>query len=91
VDCVDGEFISNSTSRRFLGDDKNLILELVPFKILSFTVLGQDVDAVIGSKCYATSPGNDDVCEINLDASVLGAKIPIIPTQKVKCKISKLA
>lgn len=84
---------SNATSptRRNLGDPSKLILELVPFKLLSFSVLGKDVDAVIASKCYATNPGQDDVCEINLDAVVMGAKIPIIPTQTKKCKISKLA
>ncbi len=66
-------------------------MELEPFKLLDFDVLGQSVKAYIGSKCYSTSAGKDDVCEINMDAVIIGAKIPIIPTQRVNCKISKLA
>lgn len=53
--------------------------------------MGQTVKAFIDSKCYATTPGKDDICEVNMNAEIIGAKIPIIPTQKVKCKISKLA
>jgi hypothetical protein len=66
-------------------------LVLEPFKILEFDILGQSVKAFIGSRCYETSSGNDDICEVNMDAEIIGAKIPIIPTQNVKCKISKLA
>ena len=39
--------------------------------------MGQDVDAIIGSKCYSTTPGKDDVCELKLDANIMGSKIPI--------------
>jgi hypothetical protein len=59
--------------------------------LISFDILGLGVEAFIESKCYATYPGRDDVCETNVNTKILGAKIPIIPTQKVKCKISKLS
>ncbi len=58
---------------------------LNPFKLLDFDVLGQNVKAFIGSQCYATTPNSDDVCEIDLTGEILGAKVPIIPTQTVKC------
>ncbi len=54
-------------------------------------MLGQDIDAAITSRCYATTPGSDDVCEIDIGANVMKTFVPIIPTQTVKCKISKLA
>ncbi len=48
--------------RRHLGESDNLILQLGPYKLLDFDVLGQNFKAFIGAKCYATIPGNDDVC-----------------------------
>lgn len=91
LDCSDCPADSINKTSRFLVESDKLIMVLEPFKLLEFDVLGQNVKAFIGSKCYATSPGKDDVCEVNMDAEIIGAKIPIVPTQTVFCKISKLA
>ncbi len=91
LNCPDCGPDNNNSTRRNLVDADKMILVLEPFKLLEFDVLGQNVKAYIDSKCYATSPGNDDVCEVNMEAEIIGSRIPIIPTQKVNCKISKLA
>jgi hypothetical protein len=47
-DCPDCSNNSTNTRRQLYDADK-LILELVPFKLLSFDIMGQDVEALLSS------------------------------------------
>ena len=47
--------------------------------------MGQNLKAMLGSKCYSNDVGADDTCEININASISGINVPIVPTQTVKC------
>lgn len=58
---------------------------------MDFSIIGQKVNANLGSRCYSNGAGNDDICEIYLDTIISGIKIPLVPSQSVKCKISKLS